>query len=347
MTRYPAKLLKVVAIGTLMSTGCVGDGSEPGFEDDLNAAGEAPDLRGVRLLGAALSGEPKTGQRPLAASDVQFRATGDVAEIGVLTISLRECAPGTVDCPCGAADSCGAELVCSATVCRAPCGEGGTCDAGQTCDGGACRPTTDGPAAVGGMAAAAGKRVVLGIDTHLAQKRLLVNGRPVPCETSPGVPCVDAAGVSRPFVYLARFQPSLKRIDLQVGVGASVVTDASLVLDYRLGTFLPGVSPTPGLDVTVSAGSTWELGVVGSARADALSLGATGFAFNRDATPEIRWDIGSPPSGAVIYAGAGNDTVSAMGNLSPRALFGNGGIPVRGRDRRWDGERPDYGRPRQ
>ncbi len=304
-----------------LSASCGDTAADPEPEGlALSEATEEGTLRGVRVLGVALSGDPATGASgPLPSRDAVFEATESPTGLGVLTLTLRDCAAGAEGCRCATGDTCGTGLTCGDGVYRAPCGDGASCAADHVSGLGLCLPLGDAPTA------SPSKTVVLSTDIHLRQRRLLVNGRLVRCETAPGIPCVDATGTTRSFVYIGRFQPSLNRIDIRIGDGTSAVEGAQVVLDYRTGTFLPGVADIPGIDVTPSPGSTWALGVAGSGRADALSLGALGLAFNRDFTPELRWGSGQHPRLAVVYSGAGNDAIGAMGNLAPRSELGIGG----------------------
>jgi Ca2+-binding RTX toxin-like protein len=158
---------------------------------------------------------------------------------------------------------------------------------------------------------------VLLIGQDPESRRLLLNRSPVmagelPVEVGPGAP------------------GSVKRIQIQLGAGDGY----AVVLDYRGGTFLPGARGLPGVDVVVGAANTgWDLGVYGTSKADAFTLGARGLAFNSDTSVDLRFPAASPPRLAVIDGGVGADRISASGDVGASrgvgAPFPNG-VELRG-----------------
>ncbi len=104
----------------------------------------------------------------------------------------------------------------------------------------------------------------------------------------------------------------VKRLSLAVGA------DAELLFDHGVGgrVFLPGsgsartrVESAPG--VAIGAEGAYTLGVRGTARADVVTLGATGVSIGADAFREIAWN--TRPSAITVATDAGNDVVSGLG----------------------------------
>ncbi len=154
-------------------------------------------------------------------------------------------------------------------------------------------------------ASAAHATVVFGMN---AAKLFTINGAPVECTTCPLVNGQKVYATTKP-----SSTGLVKSVRLTVKSDAA---PADVVLDYRAGSFLAAnpLSSAKGVEVVVEAGAAWRFGVYGSAKADALTVGATGFAMNRDANADLKW-TGAAPTLVVMHGGAGNDVLSAAGDV--------------------------------